>query len=250
MRRNPYLDGAHRPSIAGDFEMTFGFPLYVPVIFFALVGLFAAWGSCTYQDGGFVHALYWEHHAIRENFHEVTREGWKADLELRPVVLPKNGVGEVPGIDNIRNCESKFHHTDRYFCGYSGSGKHRHAKYCHRPVYRDWCVYDTWDWFLVEDQKSSGVTTDTFWEKPIPGILDRVRHEGSYDVLVTYTEGEIVTGQTEREAFKDVKVFEHVHHPKTESDFRTWSVGERVMVECYNIGFVRDVIRIKDLPVE
>jgi hypothetical protein len=202
---------------------------------------FAFWASRTYQDGGAVEALHWEHHTYRDNFQLVGREDWQANLSLRPAKMPVNGTGEIAGIDNIHNCYQKFHHTDRVYTGQtcSGSGKNRHchSNYRHVPVNRPWCSYDTWDWVSVEDVPRQGDNTDTEWGTVTPGPLDRPRRVGTYDVTIGYFDTEKVR-------------YEHVEHPKSEPDFKSWHVGEHVQVEVYNIGFVRDVIRVELIPVE
>jgi hypothetical protein len=201
--------------------------------------LFSIWASRTYQDGGAAEALRWEHHTYRDNWQLVTREDWQSSLRLTPVKMPVRGVGEVAGIDNIRNCYQKFHHTDRVYAGQScsGSGKNRHchSRYNHIPVYRPFCTYDTWDWIVVEDQLRTGDTTATEWGTVTPGPVDRQRRVGAYDVVIDYREE------------GDPVLYHYTLHPKTEGDFQSWRVGERVSVEVYNIGIVYDVIRVEHI---
>jgi hypothetical protein len=180
---------------------------------------------------------HWEHETRRENWQMVTREDWEQDLTLRPVRMPVHGSGEVAGVDNIRGCESKFHHTDRYWCGTVRVGKTSHSKYCHRPVYRDWCRYDTWEWVPVAREVRVGDDTKgLLWAELSPSPLDRIVKEGRYDITLSYLDGE------SRET--------HVLHPKTESEFTDWEMGEPVSVELYNIGIVRDVVRINKVALE
>jgi len=244
---NPYGGGRD----AGEMDQAKVIAVGIAAVVLLILSVaFAVWASRTYRDGGKVTAMHWEHHTLRDHWSEVTREGWRKDLYLTPVKLPVNGVGEVAGIDNIRNCYDKFHHTNRVYVGQtcSGVGKHRHCRsnYRYDRIYLSYCTYDTWAWVQVEDQEASGDDAETRWIEIDPGTLDRVRRESAYDIGIEYYEGEVI-GEGK---FSADQTFQHVHHPTLESDFRSWKIGERVAVECYNIGWVRDVIRIETIPVE
>ena len=89
----------------------------VSVLLLSLMAYSVWWSFLTYAEAGQVTSMKWEQHVHRDNFHEVTLQDLKANLWLKPTVLPKNGVGESPGIDNIRNCSQKYHHTRHYVCG-------------------------------------------------------------------------------------------------------------------------------------
>jgi hypothetical protein len=202
-----------------------------------IASAFLFWASRTYQDGGEVAALHWEHHTYRETWMDVEREDWEKDLVPQAQRAPVNGTGEHAGIAKIRGCYSKFHHTNRVYAGQtcSGAGKHRHchSRYNHIPVYYQFCAYTTQDWVIVSDQKREGSDTNTEWATVDCDVLDRSRRTGAYDVGISYVD--------------DGERFEHVEHPKTEGDYTSWRIGERVQVELYNIGFVRDVIRVEHI---
>lgn len=76
----------------------------------------AFFGSCGVMCTGFdkpakVLAMHWERTLERQTFEPAVAQGWRSELAERPAVMPVNGAGEVAGVANVRDCESRQHGT-------------------------------------------------------------------------------------------------------------------------------------------
>lgn len=83
-----------------------------------IAGIYGVWWAFqTHQDNGHVTDLHWSQTVHRDNWQPATKEDWQANLSLQSMKLPVGGQGEIAGCDNIRNCQSRYHHTRHYVCG-------------------------------------------------------------------------------------------------------------------------------------
>jgi hypothetical protein len=68
-----------------------------------LVGL-GVWGGRSREHDGRVVDRTWKREIVRERFTAVVREGWQDELRARAAVMPVRGLGEVAGLERIRDC--------------------------------------------------------------------------------------------------------------------------------------------------
>lgn len=59
----------------------------------------------------------WERVVHLEQFSRVTKEGWEDELRPRAAVMPVNGGGELPGVENIRECRRAQRGTRKVAAG-------------------------------------------------------------------------------------------------------------------------------------
>lgn len=183
-----------------------------------------AYGLWPYTSTGTVVDTRWDQFIHRERFEVVTAEGWWNDLYTAPIIFPRDGQGASAGCENIRACESRYHHTDSYPCGQtcSGSGSNRHCstRYCTTAVYRDWCKYDTGRWRILATTRTFGLGKhDMPWPEP-PVLMDkdleRHTYEGQYLVSIDYDD----SGTPGR----------HVETYHNDDDYKAWTDGDAVLV--------------------
>lgn len=200
------------------------------VIAAGLLSLLLAWMFSTNEIQGVVIRKQWTHKVHRQTFVPAVKEDWQTSLYERPVKMPVNGGGQVPGI-KIRHdtCHRKYHHTDRYACGTDSEG---YTRWCNRDVYKDWCTYDTWVWETVETNTASGHDKELWWNgfDPIElGEHDRASRWSSYDVVIEYA--------------RKGEVKEHTVKPGHERMYLTWDLDEEVVLVVRNTGKVTEVVR-------
>lgn len=80
-------------------------------------GLGAWWAFSTHPVDGYVTKKKWRHSETIETFNLVTDRDWVADIREHDPVMPRNGVGEVAGAYDVRNCKYEHHHYEQYQCG-------------------------------------------------------------------------------------------------------------------------------------
>jgi hypothetical protein len=74
------------------------------VVVFASLAALGYWGERTREHEGRVVERTWRREVARERFTAVVREGWQDELRPRATVMPVRGLGEVAGIERIRDC--------------------------------------------------------------------------------------------------------------------------------------------------
>lgn len=114
------------------------------------------------------------------------------------------------------------------YCSESYRECREETKYCERPIYETRCDYDTWVWKEVEAMVASGDGPKVWWVKLEAGALDRIRHEGLYEVHLAYTDrGEHLT---------------HVHTSSSLADYLDWNKGlPHAIITVNNFGGVSAV---------
>lgn len=191
----------------------------------AVVGLgyLAWWASGTYVVVGEVSGREWRHTVRREDWTGPTRiEDWAADLDARPMVPPRDGAGEDPGCDRVRDCHEKRHHTTR---SCYGTGKSRH---CWTKVhYWSWCACDTWVWSPESERVLSGTDDSPTWVELPTGPEQRLVREAAYGVTVAYG------GESPRHTYE--------LEPEAAPDFLRWRRGDAASVVIRNGGWVSEV---------
>ena len=84
--------------------------------------------------------------------------------------------GEPWGKDIVagsKSCQSKYYGQRRCYCttheSCSGSGRTRnctsHESCSSCPEYRDWCVYDYWEWPIVKSLTKTGTDQEPIWQE-------------------------------------------------------------------------------------
>lgn len=86
-------------------------------LFFVGCNALAIWIAQTHEIPATVDRVRWEHSAALEEFTPAVKGGWKQELRPTQAIMPINGLNEIPGVMNLRNCTEKFHHNERYQCG-------------------------------------------------------------------------------------------------------------------------------------
>lgn len=237
--------------------------LYVGLGVLAFFGTCMLWGSRTHGVTGKVITTEWTRTVHRETFQRVSREGWRSELSTRSPRMPVNGSGEVAGVENIRSCFPRQRGTRQVAdgtervcttktrqeqCGTTekckrkkmGNGYMKEVcedvpKYCSKsyqdcdtrtryrsePVFDVSCTYDTYVWNQVDSKVEAGRDSAPRWPQLTPGALDRLRREEKYTVRIGY---------------EDSGSKEHVHEPKSETEFLSWKKGQSVPLQVNNFG--------------
>ncbi|WP_375767740.1 hypothetical protein NR798_39630 [Archangium gephyra] len=238
--------------------------LYVGLGLLAFFGTCMMWGSRTHGVTGQVTTTEWTRTVHRETFQRVSREGWRSELSTRSPRMPVNGTGEVAGVENIRSCFPRQRGTRQVadgterVCstktrqekcgtqekctrkkmanGYMKETCRDEPKYCSKsyqdcdmrtryrsePVFDVSCTYDTYVWQQVDTRVESGRDGAPRWPALEPGAYDRLRREEKYAVHIGYED--------------DGDGKEHVHEPKSETEFLAWKKGQAVPLEVNNFG--------------
>lgn len=78
-------------------------------VFFCCGGTVAywVWEAMPHDTTGEITRTEWKRTVYQERFTPVTLEGWQDQLSTQSPRMPVNGTGEVPGVQNIRNCVSR-----------------------------------------------------------------------------------------------------------------------------------------------
>ncbi len=222
---------------------------------------------------GTVSAIHWTHTSHLQRFQPVVLEGWRSDLRPADAVMPINGTGEIAGVADVRECLNKFHHSERYECGityvchtetrrvrkgencsrqcsqksnkngsftqscrdvctptYSNESYQRcgnETQYCNRPISQSWCKYDSHKWDEIESKTESGDSVQTSWGQFEPGTLDRITKEEQYDVKID---------------FPGLKAREYHVQPGSESEFKKWQKGDKVLVVENGLGVIKKIV--------
>lgn len=164
----------------------------------AALGLFLRWGCTTHELPGTATDKTWEHNVRIDAWTRVQDGDWCASVSDRAEIPPVNGQGERAGI-RITDTRRKVHHHDRYACGSHPScstvnGRrscHTVTEWCSRPVYRDWCTYDTQKWAKVRTVFAGGGWRDApTWPSPAVEADQRAVREGRWSAEVRVGEGE------------------------------------------------------------
>ena len=239
------------------------------VLLLSLMAYSVWWSFQTYAEAGQVTSMKWEQRVHRDNFHEVTLQDWKANLWLKPTVLPKNGVGESPGIDNIRNCSQKYHHTRHYVCGServchtktrsvangeschtSCSNNSNGSRSCHEVCstrYRseNYQACGQEDKYCDEKIFRPFCSYDTWqWDQVAVTVLNGNDEKTAWPVV---SPGPL--DRTHRSADYRINVhytegsegFDTYDTPDTEAEYQAWRVGAPAVVVIYNMGSVAEV---------
>ena len=96
------------------------------------------------------------------------------------------------------------------------------TQYRKEPVYKQWCIYDTYAWKELPEHIQTGTDGNPAW----PDTSDRkhIRTQKSSAYTVNFS----AETQKGSEDWSD--------EPKTEVDFRRWSIGKTAMLERSNAG--------------
>lgn len=70
-------------------------------------GLYGWWSGLEHDVEGEVRSRSWERTEVVQGFNAVVAEGWRSALVERPTVMPREGRGEVIGVENVRGCERR-----------------------------------------------------------------------------------------------------------------------------------------------
>ena len=112
---------------------------------------------------GQVREVNWARSVAVEEFHNVTRQGWR---------------GEIPASAAVGKCELKYHHTQDQaapvateVCGTpykkdTGSGYAKVIQDCQYQVYQDFCSYTVQDWEKINDARLQGSDLNPAWPSP------------------------------------------------------------------------------------
>lgn len=69
------------------------------------------WATRTHEAHGVVVSKQWTRTVHREEFSPTTKEGWLEELRPARPVMPVNGRGESPGVEDIRGCARQMRGT-------------------------------------------------------------------------------------------------------------------------------------------
>ncbi|HYO56225.1 hypothetical protein [Archangium sp.] len=239
--------------------------LYVGLGLLACFGTCMYWGSRTHGVTGQVTTTEWTRTVHRETFQRVTREGWRNELSSTLPRMPVNGMGEVAGVENIRNCFPRQRGTRQVAdgtervcktktrqvkCGTTekckrkkmGNGYMKEVcedvpKYCSKR-YED-C--DTRTRYRSEPVFDLSCTYDTYAWKEVDRRVESGRDSaprwpelrpGSLDRLLREEKYAV------RIDYEDSGAKEHVYEPKSESEFLSWKRGQSVPLQVNNFGSV------------
>ncbi len=259
------------PGPTGDLKFYAAF--FVPVIVGVLLLVFIVyaiwWSLQTYNANGSVSSMKWEQRVHKDNWQELTKQDWQENLSLRRTTMPTNGPGESAGIDNIRGCTSKYHHTRHYVCGSdrvchdatkqvangeschdSCSSNHNGSRTCHevcstkyKTVHYDKCGME--NRYCDERITKQWCLYDTWqWQQ-----VDVATRSGadSDPQWADVSMGPLDRLRRDADYRVDVSYrldgekYETFIEPKTEAEFRTWHRGDPATVVIYNVGAVSEV---------
>ena len=225
------------------------------------------WGAQTHQIPGTVTNMAWRRTVHVETYTKYTESGWGHDLQQSSAVMPVRGSGERAGVENIRNCNAKHYDDEKIRCGTeqvckdvqyqsgtkescsvtsNGNGSatetcvdvptyttkqkcNNEPKYCDKPIYKDYCDYDTWKWSSTRIVPNAGVGTENIvWPTVALGPLDRQSQTERYEITFTYTDGETPKFYTLETA--------------SQRDYLSWGVGKKGVLKVRNIGTISEVL--------
>ena len=86
--------------------LLFGCVMPIAVAFTGFCG-YILWAIQTHDYEGSVTKISWSRTARRETFTRVQKLGWRNELHVSRAVMPVAGLGEVPGVDRVRDCHTK-----------------------------------------------------------------------------------------------------------------------------------------------
>lgn len=242
------------------------------VVFGSVLALFATCGTCSYF--GFRTkeltaervAAKWERTAHRESFSATVARDWRDRLNVTAPVMPVDGKGEVPGVQNIRDCQTKQRGTRKVADGTEtvcetktrkvqcGSEEHCTTKnlgngfaeetcrdvpkYCSESYescseqtrYRDEPVFDeecAYDTFAWERVDTQSLSGGDFAPR-WPAL-----EPGAHDRIVREERYEVALRYQEDEETK-----EHLHQPKDEAEFKLWEGRQQVTIKTSLLGGV------------
>ena len=237
------------------------------------------WGFQTYDVNGSVTEMNWAHTVWQDRFNPVTKEGWHDDLHVHNPVFPVNGLGEVAGVDNVRNCHPKFHHTRHYTCGtervcsmkirqVADGQTCRPTRNCRTSSngngsYTQRCTSSTSCSTKYRSESYRDCQDETKWcDEPIYEkwcdydtwewqTIDTKHDMGSGPEtrwppveLGLWDRRRTAGDYAVRIAYKSSgKPYIYEEKPTTEDIYKTWSVKEPVTVVIYNLGVVAEIKR-------
>ncbi len=244
--------------------------LYVGLVLLAVFMCFF-WGSRTHDVTGKVVATEWTRTVHRESFQRVSKTGWRDELSTTSPRMPVNGQGEVPGVENIRDCTRRQRgtrqvadgtervcetKTRKQQCGTEekctrqklGNGYMKEVcedvpKYCDES-YED-CHTQTR--YRSEPVYDLSCTYDTYAWKEVD-----VRQQSGNDSSPRWPE--LSPGRFDRLRreekylvriqYEDDGVQTHELEPRSEAEFLSWKNGQSVSLQVSNLGSVSDVARV------
>jgi hypothetical protein len=229
------------------------------------------WAFQTHDVAGKVTDMTWRRDIGVDTWTKVTHSTWRDEIPKSSSRMPHNGVGEYAGADNIRGCFDKYYTTVQEECGTetkcsdcdhrykvrddcsrpinchvidngNGTGEeecdctpiydYRHdedckdvKKYCDRKIYKQYCDFDTYEWRHSRVKTADGRGVDGIrWPDVNETSMERLSRNESYVVKISY-EGETYS------------------HYLNEREYRTWNVGDPVILAITNLGTVSQVKR-------
>jgi hypothetical protein len=105
--------------------------------------------------------------------------------------------------------------------------------YKYRPIFADWCGYDTYEWQTHQRRTIGGSGHDLRWPELHLGSHDRRRRSGTYSVQLTWDDGGKLGSDT---------------RSVNESKYLAWQVGEEVIVDVTNFGGAASIRRAPEPP--
>ena len=225
---------------------------------------FSLWGTQTVDIEGNVSAMEWKHRITLEEFQPIRASGWKKELQETPTVFPINGTGERAGVANIQDCISKRYSsrsipigekevcrnkTEKYQCGteekctvkdlkngFAEEVCEDIPKYCTKqkevckpemqyrkePILEQWCTYDSYAWKSIESREKKGADNNPQW--PDISDLKHIRAERKATYRIEFSAE--INGKPKN---KEIT-------PKTEAEFRSWKLGQKVALKKNKLG--------------
>jgi ribosomal protein L40E len=239
------------------------------ILLVALFLAFGAWGSRAREVEGRVVSRSWHREAVRERFVRVTREGWQDEIAPRRTVLPVRGIGEVAGVEGVRDCARRQRGTRQVAAGREtvcedrtrsvqcgteqrcttrdlGNGFAEEVcedvpKYCDESYrdcreetrYRDEPVYGTLCRYDTWEWQSAGKLEESGAEEPPrwPSMA-----LGSMEREQRTERYDVVLEYQHRG-----ETHQHVLHPANESELAQWPAGRTATLTVSNFGEVKEV---------
>lgn len=240
----------------------------------AAVGGGVYWATRETAMDAVVSNMAWSHTIQRETFTQKTERDWRRKIPRESPRMPVNGVGEIAGAENIRDCQNEKSGTKQVSDGmkdvevdepieikdpptydwqdngnnsftkvevpHSHMGTHkvwkRVEQFHEEDVFEEKCTYDTYEWQPNGEPKSTTGTTSTPGT-PLPWPKVAM---GPIDRPRPSSSYRVTFSYR----LKDKVMNVDKAYP-TEEQFSQWTPGSNVVIKRNNLGAVSDDIQPK-----